>query len=57
MNLRCPYCGNKIYVNTEYVGLAYVSENTPVGFECDDYKCGAEWDIEGNVTTEGKING
>lgn len=57
MNLRCPYCGDKIIVNTEYIGPAYLSEQTPVGFECDDYKCGAEWDIDGNVTTEGKTNG
>jgi sarcosine oxidase delta subunit len=51
MNIRCPFCGDRISVETEWQGRAYLQERVPIGFECDNWKnCAATWDIEGDVT-------
>lgn len=57
-DLRCPYCGGLLRIETEYVGRPYLAENTPTGIECwgppDGYGCGAEWDTSGSLLIPGR---
>lgn len=52
--LRCSYCGHAIAVVLGWHGAAYLNYQAVDGFECDDYACGAEWDIAGEPTVIGR---
>lgn len=52
--LRCTYCGGPLRVNLEWRGPAYLQEQYAEAIECDDYKCGAEWDPDGSVRMHGR---
>lgn len=51
-DLRCTYCGGSLWIDCEYVGLAYMSENTPVGIECS--ACDADWETDGTLRNPAK---
>ncbi len=48
--LRCPSCDDHISVIMETCGPAYMTYEVPSGFECDNIRCGATWDVSGDVT-------
>jgi len=44
-NIRCPFCGGKIFANV----TSHRDQIEREGFDCDNWKnCGAEWDNDGN---------
>lgn len=52
--LTCPYCGSKLTVNLETTGRPYLSYEVVESIECDDWKCGAEWEPDGTPRVEGR---
>jgi hypothetical protein len=46
--LRCPYCGCALEVDLEYTGFAHSDHRDHVGYECEDARCYAHWDKDGN---------
>lgn len=52
MNIRCPYCGDQISPMLEYTSMHYSEHRDFVGYECDNYQCGAEWDKSGDMTVD-----
>lgn len=52
LNLCCTYCGGKLNVTLAYEASGYYGENVFEAIECDDYKCGAEWNRDGTVKEE-----
>lgn len=49
--LRCPYCGGGLWINTETVGPAYLTYETPESIECAEVDCGAAWEPNGAART------
>ncbi|MBC9706392.1 MAG: hypothetical protein H9W81_15765 [Enterococcus sp.] len=50
-NIACPYCGEQLHVTMEFYG-GYLGRDEVAGFECSDYKCGADWDKEGKLISK-----
>jgi len=48
-DIRCPYCGSEIETILEYTGHSYSEHRDHTGFECESFKCLAEWDHRGNL--------
>lgn len=55
MNIVCPFCKGEISPVLEYTGHAYSEHRDFTGYECDEYKCGAEWNSRGIMTTPSRI--
>jgi hypothetical protein len=47
LNITCPYCGNRLYVELEFYGGSYSDAQRVSGFECLESGCGADWDENG----------
>lgn len=54
-NLRCPYCGADLYVETEWIGGFGSSERVPESIECGG-SCGAVWETDGDLRTPGRAS-
>lgn len=51
-NLCCTYCGSKLNVSLRYESSGYYGDSVFDTIECDNTKCGAEWDEDGTLTQE-----
>ena len=47
-DLRCPYCGHPLWIETEWVGGFGNSTQVPESIECDG-NCGAVWETNGDL--------
>lgn len=54
IDLNCPYCGSEIMPTMVYRG-GY-GEDKFEGYECQSYKCSAEWDTTGTATRESDLS-
>lgn len=54
-NLRCPYCGSELYIETEWIGGFGNSEQVPAAIVCggDAGRCDAEWETNGDLRIPG----
>lgn len=52
LDLRCPYCGGILHINTEWSGDGYGGTDVPESIECWGVGvCGAEWETDGTLRT------
>lgn len=56
-DLRCPVCLDPISVILEYVPGSYSEHRDHKGYECDNFRCRAEWDQFGRNTVPSHIGG
>lgn len=55
MSIRCPVCGATLEVLLEYSGNYYSEHRDFAGFACDNYKCDARWDINGDSVKQSAL--
>lgn len=49
-DLRCPVCWDPLTALLAYTGHGYSEHRDHTGYECDNFRCGAEWDAAGRNT-------
>jgi hypothetical protein len=48
--LVCTFCEGQISPTLEYTPRPYSEHRDHTGYECDNFRCGAEWDAAGRNT-------